>query len=100
MGIKTKKPAYEKKTTSLKCKQNPPYSCYSQKRNFQKVNKQLIYIVKQNLNVEKNKMQFGNMEKPTKICRETNVSVLCLCYLSLELKEMIRKRKKKKARKI
>jgi len=34
--IKTKKPAYEKKT-SLKCKQNPPYSCYSQKRNFQKV---------------------------------------------------------------
>ena len=30
--IKTnKKPAYEKKT-SLKCKQNPPYSCYSQKQ--------------------------------------------------------------------
>lgn len=33
--------------------------------------------------------------KKTKICRETNVSVLCLCYLSLELKEMIRRKEEK-----
>ena len=44
--------------------------------------------------MSKTKMQFGN-EKKTEFVVKTNVSVLCL-YLSLELKEMIRKRKEKK----
>ena len=45
--------------------------------------------------MSKTKMQFGNEKKKTEFVVKTNVSVLCL-YLSLELKEMIRKRKEKK----